>query len=158
MTKKHLPSVSYQDDLLEDLKNHDEAIAYLYPNKLKNRNLGTAKALGFADQKRSRICNTEPFLIDESRELWLASKSDSSICLGINAALEESQLGDEESQELFLQALRNVAEAQGGVGTVAKKSHIRREMLYRILSPQGNPELRTFTTLIHAMGLQLRFC
>lgn len=104
MTKKHPPSVSYQEDLLEDLKNHEEAVAYL------------------------------------------------------NAALEESKLGDEESQELFLQALRNVAEAQGGVGAVAKKSHIRREILYRILSPQDNPELRTFTTLIHAMGLQLRFC
>jgi probable addiction module antidote protein len=104
MTKKHPPSVSYQEDLLEDLKDHNEAVAYL------------------------------------------------------NEALEESKVGDEESQELFLQALRNVAGAQGGVGAVAKKSHIRREILYRILSPRGNPELRTFTTLIHAMGLQLRFC
>lgn len=104
MRKKYPPSIDYQEDLLEDLKNHDEAVAYL------------------------------------------------------NTALEESKIGDEESQKLFLQALRNVAEAQGGVGAVAKKSHIRREILYRILSPQGNPELRTFNTLIHAMGLRLRFC
>jgi hypothetical protein len=30
--------------------------------------------------------------------------------------------GDEESRELFLRALRNVAEAQGGLGKLAKKS------------------------------------
>lgn len=34
----------------------------------------------------------------------------------LNAALEESLKGDEASQHLFLIALRNVAEAQGGVG------------------------------------------
>jgi len=34
----------------------------------------------------------------------------------LNAALEESLKGDEESQQFFLIALRNVAEAQGGVG------------------------------------------
>jgi hypothetical protein len=32
----------------------------------------------------------------------------------LNAALEESLKGDEEFQQLFLIALRNVAEAQGG--------------------------------------------
>ena len=52
-------SKNYQEFLLEQLKDHDEAVAYL------------------------------------------------------NAALEESLKGDEESQLLFLIALRNVAEAQG---------------------------------------------
>jgi hypothetical protein len=57
--------------------------AKLYPNKLKNQNLGAAKASDFSDQKRPRTCNTEPFLVDESRELWRTSKSDSSPCLDI---------------------------------------------------------------------------
>lgn len=104
MNKKYKRSVSYHDELIEGLKNHDEAIAYL------------------------------------------------------NAALDESLLGDKESQEVLLNALRNVAEAQGGLGQLAKKTHIRREVLYRILSLDGNPELRTFTSLVHAMGLNLRFC
>lgn len=39
----------------------------------------------------------------------------------LNAALEESLKGDEESQYLFLLALRNVAEAQGGIANLAKK-------------------------------------
>lgn len=55
-------SVKYKELLIEDLKDHDEAVAYL------------------------------------------------------NAALEESLKRDEESQQLFLIALRNVAEAQGVLG------------------------------------------
>ena len=71
-------SVSYHDELIKDLKDHDEAVAYL------------------------------------------------------NAAWEESLNGDKESQELFLVALRNVAEAQGGLGKLARKVRIRREQLCRV--------------------------
>lgn len=95
-------SRSYQEELIEALKDHDEAVAYL------------------------------------------------------NAALEECMKGDEESQQLFLRALRNVAEAQGGLGALARKVHIRRENLYRILSEGGNPELKTFTMLLEAMGFSLK--
>lgn len=66
----------------------------------------------------------------------------------LNEALEESFHGDEESQEVLLKALRNVPEAQGGIGKLAKKTHMRREVLYRVLSAEGNPELRTFTNLV----------
>jgi len=38
----------------------------------------------------------------------------------LNAALEESLKRDEESQHLFLLALRNVVEAQGGISNLAK--------------------------------------
>src|SRR5207237_9105247 len=51
----------------------------------------------------------------------------------LNAAWEERLKGDEESQELVLVAWRNVAEAQGGLGRLARKVRIRREQLYRIL-------------------------
>lgn len=60
-------SRKYQDFLMEQLKDQDEAVAYL------------------------------------------------------NAALEESLKGDKESQQIFLIALRNVAEAQGDIGALAKK-------------------------------------
>ena len=73
----------------------------------------------------------------------------------LNAALEESLKGDEESQQLFLIALRNVAEAQGGVGALAKKAHVGRESLYKALSPNGNPELATVLRVIQALGLRL---
>jgi probable addiction module antidote protein len=74
----------------------------------------------------------------------------------LNAALEESMKGDNESQELFLRVLRNVAEAQGGLGKLAKKVHTRRENPYRILSEGGNPELKTFIMLLVAMGFSLK--
>ncbi|MES2200442.1 MAG: addiction module antidote protein [Chlamydiota bacterium] len=74
----------------------------------------------------------------------------------LNAALEESLKGDEESQHLFLVALRNVAEAQGGVGALAKKAHVGRESLYKTLSGTGNPKWHTLVSLCVAMGLNLR--
>jgi probable addiction module antidote protein len=95
-------SKKYQEFLLEQLKDHDEAVAYL------------------------------------------------------NAALEESLKGDEESQHLFLLALRNVAEAQGGIGVLAKRAHIGRESLYKTLSENGNPKWHTLVSLCIAMGLNLR--
>ena len=67
----------------------------------------------------------------------------------LNAALEE---GD---PELFLLALRNVAEAQGGVAQLAKKSKLNRESLYKILSERGNPEFRSLDALLHALGFRL---
>src|SRR3990167_5229720 len=95
-------SKNYHEWLLEKLKDHDEAVAYL------------------------------------------------------NAALEESLKGDEESQHLFLIALKNVAEAQGGVGALAKKAHVGRESLYKCLSKKGNPKWHTLVSLVLAMGLNLR--
>ena len=70
----------------------------------------------------------------------------------LNAALEESLKGDEESQQPFLIALRNVAEAQGGVGALAKKAHVGRESLYKTLSSTGNPKWHTLVSLCVAMG------
>jgi probable addiction module antidote protein len=93
----------YQEELIDDLTDHDEAIAYL------------------------------------------------------NAAWEESLKGDRESQQLFLLALRNVAEAQGGLGKLAKRVRIRREQLYRILSRTGNPGLSIIRALLIALGVNLRF-
>ena len=95
-------SKKYQDWLIEKLKDHDEAVAYL------------------------------------------------------NAALEESFKGDEESQHLFLLAVRNVAEAHGGMSKLAEKAHLGRESLYKTLSDKGNPKWQTLVSLIIALGLNLR--
>ena len=67
----------------------------------------------------------------------------------LNAALEE------EDPELFLLALRNVAEAQGGLAQLAEKTKLNRESLYKMLSERGNPELRSLETLLHALGFRL---
>lgn len=67
----------------------------------------------------------------------------------LNAAIEE---GD---RSVFLLALRNVAEACGGMAALAEKTNLSRESLYRMLSKKGNPEIKSLYTLLHAMGLRL---
>lgn len=77
----------------------------------------------------------------------------------LNAVLEECDECDDadEAQQLLLLALKNVAEAQGGIGKLAKKTGLGRESLYKTLSAKGNPRLSTISTLMHAMGFDLRF-
>ena len=67
----------------------------------------------------------------------------------LNAAMEEGDC------ELFLLALRNVVEARGGMTALSQRSKLNRENLYRMLSKNGNPEIRSILTLPHAMGLKL---
>lgn len=67
----------------------------------------------------------------------------------LNAAIED---GD---REVFLLALRNVAQAHGGMTSIAKKAHLNRESLYRMLSKKGNPEIKSIFTVLHAIGLRL---
>jgi len=67
----------------------------------------------------------------------------------INAAAREDDPG------AFLQALRNVAEARGGLSKIAASAGLNRQQLYRTLSSAGNPELRSLTRILEATGLQL---
>ncbi len=66
----------------------------------------------------------------------------------LNAALED------ESKEVFMLALRDVADAKG-ISDLAKKSGLNRENLYRILSEKGNPQLGSLSVLLESMGLKL---
>jgi probable addiction module antidote protein len=68
----------------------------------------------------------------------------------LRAALEE----DDEPAVLLL-ALRQIAEARGGIAKVAKAAGIERESLYRALSRRGNPRLSTLVAVTRAVGLKL---
>jgi probable addiction module antidote protein len=57
----------------------------------------------------------------------------------------------------FLQALRNVAEAMGGISKIAERTGLNRQQLYRMLSRQGNPELRSLTKILDVSGVKLQF-
>lgn len=63
-------------------------------------------------------------------------------------------LGDGDQADLLV-ALRQIANAFGGVSAVAEKAHLNPTQLYRTLSPQGNPELRSLTAVLKAMGMRL---
>lgn len=53
-------------------------------------------------------------------------------------------------------ALKNVALAQGGITQLSTKTGLGRESLYKTLSKKGNPKLTTLTTMINAMGFDLK--
>ena len=67
----------------------------------------------------------------------------------LNAAL------DEQDPRIFLIALRNVTLAQGGIATVAARSGLNRESLYRALSEKGNPSVQTLAAVLEALGARL---
>jgi probable addiction module antidote protein len=58
-------------------------------------------------------------------------------------------------QEELMVALRRIAQAFGGVPTLAERTKLNATTLYRTLSRQGNPELRSMTALLKAMGMRL---
>lgn len=63
----------------------------------------------------------------------------------------------EDSEEVFLQGLRKIAQSHGGVAKLAKKTQLNRESLYRMLSENGNPQLSSLSTVLEKVGLKLAF-
>jgi probable addiction module antidote protein len=70
-------------------------------------------------------------------------------CLSVAAKDDDS--------EALLQALRNVTEAMGGIAKMASRTGLNRQQLYRTLSKDGNPELRSLTKILSVSGLRLQF-
>lgn len=56
--------------------------------------------------------------------------------------------------ELFQEALRDVAKAQGGVTKLAKDAHVNRQHLYDALSKKGKPKMETMVKVLSALGLR----
>ena len=67
----------------------------------------------------------------------------------LNACLE-----DEDARVFFL-ALRDVADAHGGIRALSCTAHLNRESLYRMLSKSGNPSLDSLTAVLNACGMRL---
>lgn len=67
----------------------------------------------------------------------------------LNAALMD------EDPRIFLLALKNVVAAQGTISIVAKKTHLNRENLYRMLSKKGNPKLTSIIPILNFLGFHL---
>jgi probable addiction module antidote protein len=67
----------------------------------------------------------------------------------LNSILEDGEQGE------LLIVLRQMAKAFGGVQRVAEKANLNATQLYRTLSEEGNPELKSLTAVLRAMGLRL---
>lgn len=63
----------------------------------------------------------------------------------------------EEGEDVFLLAVRDVVEAQGGIGTLAKATSLNRENLYDMLSKEGNPRLSSIMPVLDKLGFELKF-
>jgi len=90
-----------------------------------------------------------------SYENWLISslKDPKEAAIFLETALEEFQK-DGDLKALLL-SLRHVVEAQGGIGQLARKTHLNRESLYKMLSAKGDPKFTTITTLLNGIGVKL---
>jgi probable addiction module antidote protein len=89
--------INYETDLLESLKDPEEAIAYL------------------------------------------------------NAALEDGDLG------VFLLALQDVIKASPlGISGTSKRAKLERTHLYRMLSDEGNPEMKSLNSVLNSLGFQFQ--
>ncbi len=71
----------------------------------------------------------------------------------LEVALEEYE--KERNSEAFLLALRDVAEAQGGLGRLAEQANLNRGHVYQALSEEGNPRLDTMEKILHSLGFRL---
>lgn len=88
--------------------------------------------------------NYDDFLKKELQDTRVAAEY-------LNAACESGSL------EEFLVALRNVAQAHGGLGELSTQTKLNRQSLYKMLSEDGNPTLGSLLPLLKAMGLSLTF-
>lgn len=86
-----------------------------------------------------------------SYEPWLVErlKQPAEAAAYLEAVLEDGDQG------AIMIALRQVAQAQGGLAKVARKAHLTREATYRMLSKSGNPELRSLSAVLKATGLRI---
>lgn len=68
----------------------------------------------------------------------------------LNAALAGEDI------KVFLLALHNVIQAQGGIANIAHKTHKSRTSLYKALSITGNPYLESTNNILNAIGMHLQ--
>ncbi len=92
---------------------------------------------------KKKLRNYQEKLLEDLQDPELAH-------LYLNEALTD------EDPRMFLLALKNVHEAQGGQMTdLAQRTKLSRENLYRILSKKGNPKLSSIISLLSAVGFSL---
>ena len=70
------------------------------------------------------------------------------------AAYLNDAIEDGEQAELLV-ALRHVVNARASIQQVAETARLNPTTLYRTLSGEGNPELRSFNAILSAVGLRM---
>ncbi len=76
-------------------------------------------------------------------------KTPDDIAIYLNEILED------DDPKLLMIALRNVANYQGGIASIAEHTGLNRESLYKTLSGKRNPRIETINSILHTFGLRL---
>ncbi|MFB3788871.1 MAG: DNA-binding protein [bacterium] len=71
----------------------------------------------------------------------------------LQAALEAYQ--EYRDRDAFLNALRDLAEAQGGVPEIARRINKPKQSVYKALSEKGNPRLDTLDAILNSLGFRI---
>ena len=87
--------------------------------------------------------NYKDNLLDRLRDLELAQAY-------LEAAFDSYEK-DGDTEALLL-AMRDIAEAQGGIGQLAKRTSISCQNLYKILAIKHNPRLDNWLSIISGLG------
>src|SRR5262249_33583870 len=82
-------------------------------------------------------------------ELLKAMKDPVEAAHYLSASLEDPD------PRVFLMALRDVADAHGGMRKLSQGADLNRESLYRMLSGKGNPSFITLVSVLQQLGLRL---
>ena len=90
------------------------------------------------------IKDYDKFVIEKLQDSELAAEY-------LSAALENGSIDE------FLLALRNVAEAHGGIRTLSEITDLNRQSMYKMLSEEGNPTLASLLSVLNALGIRVKF-
>jgi probable addiction module antidote protein len=71
----------------------------------------------------------------------------------LRISLEEYE--EDGNLDAFLKAVSTVAEARGGMTRLAEETKLNRQHLYKSLSANGIPTIRTLDSVLHSLGLRL---
>jgi probable addiction module antidote protein len=88
--------------------------------------------------------NYDEFLKQELTDTSLAAEY-------LSSAIKDGSIDE------FLLALRNVAEAHGGIGALSEIANLNRQSMYKMLSEDGNPTLSSLLSVLKAIGINLNF-
>lgn len=86
----------------------------------------------------------DSFVREELKDTELAAEY-------LTAAIEAGSVDE------FLLALRNVADAHGGLGVLSEIADLNRQNLYKMLSEDGNPTIESLVAILDSLGITLSF-
>ena len=95
------------------------------------------------NKKRQITTDYKDLLFEDLKDLHYAAGY-------LTAALEEGQ-------DVFLLAVRDVAQALGGMTQLSKTTDLNRENLYDIFSKEGNPRLSSILPILDKLGMGVSF-